>query len=105
LSADKKLIFGSTTPKPVLDGVLHYWEEYKPNKRPAKGHNLDLLEPALFYRLHTRPDSLRELVPDIAGYIVVEEVQNLSTPSDTAQREIVRYNHTRFSLTGSLAQK
>lgn len=66
---------------------------------------LDLLDAELFRRLSARPESLRELVPETAECVVIDEVQKLPTILDEVQRIIDRNKHIRFALTGSSARK
>jgi len=66
---------------------------------------IDLLDAELFRRLSARPESLRELVPETAQCVVIDEVQKIPSILDEVQRMIDRNKQIRFALTGSSTRK
>ncbi|OGV27164.1 MAG: ATPase [Legionellales bacterium RIFCSPHIGHO2_12_FULL_37_14] len=66
---------------------------------------IDLLDGLTFRSLISRPESLRELIPnDFSGWVVIDEVQKIPALLDEVHR-LIESKKYRFILTGSSARK
>lgn len=77
----------------------------KTHLKEAECIYIDLLEPLTFRELKSRPERLKESIPDdYTGWVILDEVQKVPEVLDEVHR-LIEHKEYRFILTGSSARK